>query len=64
MTLRFRGFIRGLLNLLMVVVIHAAVGELLSREDFADSLPLILTLKIVDLIDEIFQEIVRITIFV
>lgn len=46
----------------MVVMFCAEVGELLSRKDVADSLTLIVTLKIADLTKEVSQESMRVTI--
>lgn len=52
----------GLFDLLMVAMFCAEVGELLSRKDVADSLTLIVTLKIADLIEEVSQESMRVSI--
>ena len=45
----------------MVVILCAEVGKLLSREDITDSLTLVITLKIVDLIEEGSQESMRVS---
>ena len=62
MVLRHRDRIRDPVNLLMIAILRAAAGEVSSREDLADSLPWVVTLKDLGLMDEVFQEIMRILI--